>query len=295
MTTGVTSRWWWTVAAPLLAPLVACGGSGGSIEASGRIADVPVTPGVGEANAEHTAARPRSNGGVSLARAVAGAADRPYRVVVQATSGFIVGKIGGGQPLDTSITPTHDRSVCRPFTQSLVSSRAGGVGNSVVWLAGVTQGPRDDAPRRVRVLLDGCRLEPRVQRVAAGGTVMLTSRDAMMTRLQFLDLDGGSASRGTFSRGTVLFNDAGQVVPSSEAAQRPGLVLIRDDLHPWVRGYLAVTPHPFVAVTAADGLFRFDNVPPGQYTLVVWHERFGTKQQRVRVQAHIETRVELAY
>ena len=74
MTTGVTSRWWWTVAAPLLAPLVACGGSGGSIEASGRIADVPVTPGVGEANAEHTAARPRSNGGVSLARAVAGAA-----------------------------------------------------------------------------------------------------------------------------------------------------------------------------------------------------------------------------
>ena len=49
------------------------------------------------------------------------------------------------------------------------------------------------------------------------------------------------------------------------------------------------------AVTAADGLFRFDNVPPGQYTLVVWHERFGTKQQRVRVQAHIETRVELAY
>jgi hypothetical protein len=290
VTTGVTSRWWWTVAAPLLASLVACGGSGGSMEASGRIADVPATPGVGQASAEHTVATPRGNAAVSLARAAAGTADRPYRVVVQATSGFIVGKIGGGQPLDTSITPTHDRSVCRPFTQSLVPSRAGGVGNSVVWLAGVTQGPRDDAPRRVRVLLDGCRLEPRVQRVAAGGTVMLTSRDAMMTRLQFLDLDGGSASRGT-----VLFNDAGQVVPSSEAAQRPGLVLIRDDLHPWVRGYLAVTPHPFVAVTAADGLFRFDNVPPGQYTLVVWHERFGTKQQRIRVDAQVETRVALSY
>lgn len=295
MTTGVTSRWRWTVAAPLLASLlaslVACGGSGGAIEASGHIADVPVALGVGEARAAHPAARPRRNEGVSLARA----ADRPYRVVVRATSGFIVGKIGGGQPLDTSITPTHDRSVCRPFTQSLVSSRTGGVGNSVVWLAGVTQGPRDDAPLRVRVLLDGCRLEPRVQRVAAGGTVMLTSRDAMITRLQLLDLDGGSASRGTGSRGTVLFNDAGQVVPSSEAAQQPGLVLIRDDLHPWVRGYLAVTPHPFVAVTAADGLFRFDNVPPGQYTLVVWHERLGTKQQRIRVDAQVETRVALSY
>ena len=160
----------------------------------------------------------------------------------------------------------------------------------MVWLVGVATGPRDDAPRRVRILLDGCRLEPRVQRVAAGGTVMLTSRDAMMTRLQFLDVGRVSASRGT-----VLFNDAGQVVPTSDAAKVPGLVQIRDDLHPWVRAYLAVTPHPFVAVTAADGAFRFDNLPPGRYTLVVWHERFGTKQQRVRVDAQVETRVELTY
>jgi len=48
-------------------------------------------------------------------------------------------------------------------------------------------------------------------------------------------------------------------------------------------------------VTAADGAFRFDNLPPGRYTLVVWHERFGTKQQRVRVDAQVETRVELTY
>jgi hypothetical protein len=211
-------------------------------------------------------------------------------VSAQASSGFIVGKIGGGEPRDTSIAPTHDLAVCRPFTQSLVPSHDGGMGNSVVWLVGVATGPRDDAPRRVRVMLAGCRLDPRVQRVAAGGTVMITSRDAMMTRLQFLDVGGVSASRGT-----VLFNDAGQVVPTSDAAKVPGLVQIRDDLHPWVRAYLAVTPHPFVAVTAADGRFRFDGVPPGRYTLVVWHERFGTKQQRVRVDAHIETRVELAY
>ena len=112
----------------------------------------------------------------------------------------------------------------------------------------------------------------------------------MFLRLQFINVGGVSASRGT-----VLFNDAGQVVPTSDAAKVPGLVQIRDDLHPWVRAYLAVTPHPFVAVTAADGRFRFDGVPPGRYTMVVWHERFGTKQQRVRVDANVETRVELAY
>jgi hypothetical protein len=265
--------------------LVACGESRATDEANGRIADVSVTPG-----SDHAAAVPRDSGVLSLAHAAGGADGLQYTVSAQASSGFIIGKIGGGAPRDTSIAPTHDLSVCRPFTQSLVPSREGGVGNSVVWLVGVATGPRDDAPRRVRVLLDGCRLDPRVQRVAAGGTVMITSRDAMMTRLQFIDVGGVSASRGT-----VLFNDAGQVVPTSDAAKVPGLVQIRDDLHPWVRAYLAVTPHPFVAVTGADGAFRFDNVPPGSYTLVIWHERFGTKQQRVRVDAHIETRVELAY
>jgi len=271
----------------LLAGLVACGESRSSNEANGRIADVPTTP---KAAAEYATALPRDRAVLSLARAAGGADGMQYTVSAQASSGFIVGKIGDGAPRDTSIAPTHDLAVCRPFTQSLVPSRDGGVGNSVVWLVGVATGPRDDAPRRVRVLLDGCRLDPRVQRVAAGGTVMITSRDAMMTRLQFIDVGGVSTSRGT-----VLFNDAGQVVPTSDAAKVPGLVQVRDDLHPWVRAYLAVTPHPFVAVTAADGRFRFDNVPPGRYTLVVWHERFGTKQQRVRVDAHIETRVDLKF
>lgn len=269
----------------LLAALTACEKSRATDEANGRIADVEVTRGM-----DHATAVVRDSGVLSLARAAGGADGLQYTVSAPDSSGFIVGKIGGGAPRDTSITPTHDLSVCRPFTQSLVPSRDGGVGNSVVWLVGVATGPRDDAPRRVRVLLDGCRLDPRVQRVVAGGTVMLTSRDAMMTRLQFIDVGRVSASRGT-----VLFNDAGQVVPTSDAAKVPGLVQIRDDLHPWVRAYLAVTPHPFVAVTAADGAFRFDNVPPGSYTLVVWHERFGIKQQRVRVDAHVETRVELTY
>ena len=281
MTARVTGR----RAGLLLAALVACGESRApkrtntANAATGRIADVPVTSGT-----DHARATPRDSGVLSLARAAGGADGRQYTVSAQAGSGFIVGKISGGAPRDTSIVPTHDLAVCRPFTQSLVPSRDGGVGNSVVWLVGVATGPRDDAPRRVRVLLDGCRLDPRVQRVAAGGTVMITSRDAMMTRLQFLEVGGVSASRGT-----ALFNDRGQVVPTSEAAKGPGLVQIRDDLHPWVRAYLAVTPHPVVAGTAAD------NVPPGRYTLVVWHERFGTKQQRVRIDAHIETRVELQF
>jgi uncharacterized protein (DUF2141 family) len=34
-------------------------------------------------------------------------------------------------------------------------------------------------------------------------------------------------------------------------------------------------PHPYFAVSAADGSFEIKNLPPGEYTLVAVHEKLG--------------------
>jgi len=112
----------------------------------------------------------------------------------------------------------------------------------------------------------------------------------MMTRLRFVELSGDGRPHGT-----IRFSDAGQVVPTSDVAASAGIVMVRDDLHPWVRGYLAIAPHPFVAVTEPDGLFRFIAVPAGRYTLVVWHEALGARALPVKVENGVEMRVELSY
>ena len=223
----------------------------------------------------------------SLARAAGGAA---YQVASVPAPGVVVGRVTGAPARDTMITPTVDVEVCSPFSESMVSSTNGGIGNAAVWLVGVTSGPPDDAPRRTRLTLNGCRLEPRVQRVALGGTLLVNGRDAIMSRLQFTAVGAGETTRAT-----VLFSDAGQVVPTSTVAERPALIRVTDDLHPWVRAWLIVSPHPFAAVTAPDGTFRFDQVPPGRYQLVVWHEHLGVQRTAVRVEAHVQTNVEMAY
>jgi hypothetical protein len=43
-----------------------------------------------------------------------------------------------------------------------------------------------------------------------------------------------------------------------------------------MRSWVVVAEHPFYTVTGADGEFTLPNVPPGQYTLQVWQETFGT-------------------
>lgn len=59
------------------------------------------------------------------------------------------------------------------------------------------------------------------------------------------------------------------------------MVSVRCDLHPWMQGWLGVVDHPYFAVTGANGSFTLKNVPPGDYTVGAWHERFGTREANV--------------
>jgi hypothetical protein len=50
-----------------------------------------------------------------------------------------------------------------------------------------------------------------------------------------------------------------------------------------MKAYIGVLRHPFFAVTREDGSFEIKGVPPGNYTVVAWHEKFGEKISSVIV------------
>ena len=50
----------------------------------------------------------------------------------------------------------------------------------------------------------------------------------------------------------------------------------------------------FVPARGDYGAFDLSAVPPGQYTIVAWHERVGERAERVRVDAGKATSVELS-
>ena len=64
---------------------------------------------------------------------------------------------------------------------------------------------------------------------------------------------------------------------------RPGIVRVFCDIHSHMSAFVLVFGHRFYAVTAADGRYRLDDVPPGRYTVTAWHERFGTVSRSVQI------------
>jgi uncharacterized protein (DUF2141 family) len=63
------------------------------------------------------------------------------------------------------------------------------------------------------------------------------------------------------------------------------MIRIKCDVHGWMGAYCGVLPHPFFAVSAADGSFTIKDLPAGTYTIEAWHEKLGTQKSKVTVGA----------
>jgi len=63
------------------------------------------------------------------------------------------------------------------------------------------------------------------------------------------------------------------------------MVTVKCNVHPWMKAYVGVQRHPFFAVTGADGTFSLKGLPPGDYVIEAWHEKYPAIQQNVTVGA----------
>jgi len=57
------------------------------------------------------------------------------------------------------------------------------------------------------------------------------------------------------------------------------------DIHSQMTAFVVVLDNPFFVQPDEDGSFKIDRVPPGTYTLKVWHERLTAPEQKITVTA----------
>jgi hypothetical protein len=118
-----------------------------------------------------------------------------------------------------------------------------------------------------------CRMVPRVLAMQTGQTLYVENGDRTAHNPAFQ-----TKVNPLFNKGLM----PGQTFEMSLMQPEPPFP-VRCKQHPWERGYVAVFPHPFFSVTGRSGAFAVWGLPPGDYEVVVWHEKFKEARAQVTV------------
>lgn len=112
------------------------------------------------------------------------------------------------------------------------------------------------------------------------------------TRVEFPNYDDIYHNVFSLSRASTF--DLGRYpkgATKSVTFTKPGIVQVFCHIHADMSGIVVVLPNRFYAVPDSAGRFTLSDVPPGDYTVVGWHERTRPVQHRVRVTAGGTTQV----
>lgn len=201
-----------------------------------------------------------------------------YEVVQVQDGGTIKGKVTYQGSVPTKkIIPSKDREVCGAIRDvpEIVVGDDKGVQDAVVWLKDVQKGKALDKPKtKPEITNKGCEFVPHVQALPVG-TIVVVNDDPVMHNTH------------AFHGKSTVFNVAlpvkGQKV--ERKLTKPGMNRVECDTHGWMLAWIYAAEHPYHAVTKKDGTFTLSDVPPGQYTLVTWHEFTGETETPVAVKA----------
>jgi hypothetical protein len=206
---------------------------------------------------------------------------RPATPLDRETAGRITGTVAfqGAPPPMKTITFGGDAQCAAAHSGPVLTGdalvRDGRVENAFVYVKDGLGGRTFAIPDKpVTVDQAGCLYAPHV----AGGQTCQP--------VQFVNSDGVLHNVHGTPKNSPPWNFGMAVRGSQRAVRVPKpevMIEIRCDVHPWMRAYLGVLDHPYFAVTGADGRFTLADLPPGDYVVESWHERFGMREARVTI------------
>lgn len=196
---------------------------------------------------------------------------RAYDIAVVADSGTLTGsvKFTGVPPRLDPIPVKKNQDACGQSVpnEALVVGPNRGVKGSVILIEAVPRGKKAEG----ELILDNakCFFVPHVSAVMAGAPVKIRNSDPVQHNAH-----GFLSARPLFN--VPLFSK-GRVADVTTRLKQPGVVKVLCDVHTHMSAWIVVHDSPYVAVTDEKGNFKIDGIPPGKYTVTMWHEGFRVK------------------
>jgi len=116
---------------------------------------------------------------------------------------------------------------------------------------------------------------PHVLPIVAGATVRFLNSDP--TPHNVFSPDHEKYNLGTWPQGQTKDH------AFAKCTKAPCVYVQLCRVHPEMEAYVVELQNPFFAVSGKDGSYKIENVPPGSYSLAVWHAKLKSPPKPVTV------------
>lgn len=238
--------------------LAGCGGSDtddGS--ATEDAAAAPSTPAEGLIAANTSGSAGENSNGLSGIVTFAG--PRPERAVLQTESDAKCAAMHTDAPL---------------LSDKTIVNEDGGVQNVFVYIKNAPEGDYPIPTEQVVLDQIACRYVPHIIGIRVGQEIAVKNSDPTLHNVR-------ASARINRPWNNALPEGAPPRIKKFKKMEM--LIRLKCDIHPWMTGVIFAMDHPFFAVTDESGSYSINGLPPGDYTLVAWHESFGEQESAITV------------
>jgi hypothetical protein len=178
------------------------------------------------------------------------------------------------KPIDMSAEPSCAKfySSAPPMPEVSVTGPDNSLQNVIVYISAGAPDENFSGPA-IHLSQRGCRYFPHVLPVQANQEVWVKNDDTVTHSIHPMAHVNAEWNRSQ-PPGTP---------PVVIRYDQPEFIKVKCELHPWMRGVLAVFKNSHHAVTDSNGAFTLPNLPPGKYTITAWHELYGTQSKEITI------------
>ncbi|HWF44427.1 MAG TPA: carboxypeptidase regulatory-like domain-containing protein [Candidatus Kapabacteria bacterium] len=184
-------------------------------------------------------------------------------------------KLDGACPQDPSISSSGNEGCHQGMvTEQHWVVNNGNVTNAFIYIKDGL-GNKIYAAPVAPVVLDqrGCIYRPHVMGLVLGQTLKVQNSDPTLHNVHLVSMTDGESFNRPFPPG---------MQPFEQKFTSTGIMKsIKCDVHGWMNSYVGVLPHPFFAVSDTSGHYEIRGIPPGNYTLELWHESSKGAEQAI--------------
>jgi len=210
-----------------------------------------------------------------------------YEAITVNDGGTIVGEVkyAGDAPPPEKIEVTKDANICgsEPKVSAvLVVGADKGIKDAVAFLPSIQKGKALGKPEKPPVLdQKNCEYHPYAQIFPVNTTLEILNSDDVLHNVKT-----EPGSKTSFNVAQPKFKR--KITVDFKNAE---IVQVECNVHGWMNAILVVAANPYYALTDANGSFKITDVPPGKYTLKVWHSKLGEQTKDVTVGPKEEVKV----